>query len=65
MAIKLDVEEYCHDCVYFQAEVEPPTKLGTVDGRALYIDKDTTVRCSHANICHSLYRRLTKENNDD
>ena len=48
--INLNVDDYCHDCQFFDAE----TYKYYTDGLAYY----TSVSCVHSNICNNLYQRL-------
>lgn len=61
--IKLDVQDYCHECANFTADVEEP-------GECLYdfrfFDRaDTFVRCEHRELCENLVRYLRKQVNLD
>lgn len=58
--IKLDVQEYCHDCSHFEACVERSTYyFGDVEVQV----GDTIVRCEHETRCRHLVERIkeTKE----
>lgn len=59
MAIKLEVQSYCEDCLVFDADVEMPTKLYG-DDMPLW-QTDTVIRCSHRNTCNRLIRYFTEE----
>lgn len=47
--IRLELKDYCHDCVGFEAEVESPTKLYSMD--EVVVQTDTIVRCKHRHRC--------------
>ena len=59
MAIKLEVQPYCENCMIFDADVEKPSKLYGYD-IPLY-QTDTVIRCSRRNTCVGLMRYLEKE----
>ena len=59
MAIKLEVQSYCENCLVFDADVERPTKL--YDGGTTLYQTDTVIRCSHRNTCDRLIRYFTEE----
>ena len=59
MAIKLEIQPYCENCMIFDADVERPTKLY---GNDLPVYQTATVvRCSRRNTCAGLMRYLEKE----
>lgn len=65
--IILNVEEYCHSCQDFTADVTPPAKLYASDGND-YTLGDTTVQCKYRKRCAGIKRYLEskeKENKDD
>lgn len=59
MAIKLEVQPYCENCLAFVADVERPQKAYG-DGHAIYLT-DTVVRCAKRNTCAGIKRYLEKE----
>lgn len=59
MAIKLEVQPYCENCVIFDADVERPTKLYSYN--MTLCQTDTVVRCSRRNTCAGIKRYLEKE----
>ena len=59
MAIKLEVQPYCENCLVFDADVERPTKLYGGD-MPLY-QTDTVIRCSYRKCCAMLIRYLAEE----
>ena len=65
--IVLNVEEYCHSCQDFTADVIAPTKLYTADNNN-YILGDTIVKCKYRKRCAGIKRYLetqVKEDKDD
>lgn len=50
--IKLDVEDYCHDCKHFSGAVQEPYELGDKH----YIG-DYIVQCEYRDICADLLKR--------
>ena len=63
--IKLDVQEYCHDCLDFVADVERGQKcviddFASFTGSRVY-QTDTIVRCKYRNRCKAIKRYLEKE----
>ena len=62
--IKLDIQEYCHACLDFKADVEIGRKtLVGYDclGYEEAFISDTVVRCAHRNRCKAIKRYLEKE----
>ena len=59
MAIKLEVQSYCENCLVFDADVERPTKLYGGD-MPLY-QTDTVIRCSYRKCCAMLIKYLAEE----
>lgn len=57
--IRLEVKDYCHDCVDFEADVEGPTKLYSVDDIVAWTD--TIVRCKHRNRCANIVKYVVEE----
>lgn len=50
--IKLDVQEYCHGCANFTADVKEPEKYYA--GLDIIEMTDTLVRCEHRKLCENL-----------
>lgn len=48
--IRLELKDYCHDCVGFEPEVEAPVALYYGDNKEI-VCTDTIVRCKHAKRC--------------
>lgn len=58
--IILEVEDYCHECPEFEADVESPTFLYA--GNTRVCSGNTIVRCSNRRKCreiHSYFKRFT------
>ena len=55
--ITLQVEDYCHNCDEFEADVERFWHEG-FDGDD---NVDSIVRCEHAHRCKNFYERLKRE----
>ena len=56
--IKLDVQEYCHGCANFTADVKEPEKYYA--GFDIIEMTDTLIRCEHRKLCENLVRYLRK-----
>lgn len=69
--IRLEVQEYCHNCLDFDADVVNPEKTITIlhdyYGEPVeHIDiSDTIVRCKYRNRCEAIKRYLKKGENHD
>lgn len=64
MMIKLDVCEYCHDCLEFEPQVtRRPGLLITNDAPSDFIG-DTVVNCENRFKCEVLYNHLKKGKNN-
>lgn len=59
LTIKLDVQEYCHGCANFTADVKEPEKYYA--GFDIIEMTDTLVRCEHRKLCENLVRYLRKQ----
>lgn len=57
--IKLDVQEYCHGCAEFTADVEEPEKFYV--GFGIVETTDTLIRCEHRKLCENLIGYLRKQ----
>lgn len=60
MAIRLEVESYCDDCLDFEADVEKPT---TYYANFELFERygDTVIRCTHRAFCERLKDHLEKQ----
>lgn len=54
--IKLDVQEYCHGCTNFKADV---------CDYCIFEMTDTLIRCEHRELCENLIQYLRKQVNID
>lgn len=59
--IRIDVEEYCHQCQDFHPDVIPASKV-TI-GNDEVILTDTLVKCEFRKRCSSMMRFLTNQQN--
>lgn len=60
MAIRLEVQPYCEDCLDFEADVEKPNVYyANFDVVETY--GDTVIRCSHRNFCERIKNHLEKQ----
>lgn len=57
--IRLEVEEYCQDCLDFLPDVKKPTRYEDFYGEDTVIG-DTYVRCSNRKRCDAIKRFLEK-----
>lgn len=57
--IRLEVESYCHECPYFEAEVKNPQVL-YADFEIYEIVGDTIVTCRYKYRCELLKKNLMK-----
>lgn len=57
--IKLEVEDYCHTCGGFEADVTGPVSVWNADGE--YHVGDTIIRCAYRNRCKNIKRHLEKQ----
>ena len=65
--IVLNVEEYCHSCQDFTADVIAPTKLYASDSNE-YVLGDTIVQCKYRKRCAGIKRyseTQVKQDKDD
>lgn len=60
MAIKLEVEDYCQECMDFSADVAAPVKAH-IPGQDDLILTDTIVRCEYRNRCRAIKRYLERQ----
>lgn len=61
--IKLEVEDCCHSCKYFAADVEEPPVLTNIFGDE--IRGDTIIYCQYREWCEYLMRYLTEQLNSE
>lgn len=60
--IKLNVEEYCHDCDMFEADVN---KICGYSFERRIIYTDTVISCTRRSVCDNLIKFFKKEINHD
>ena len=56
--IKLDIQEYCGQCMDFSPDVARPIKMHTTDNEI--IQTDTVIRCEYRGRCEAIRRYLEK-----
>ena len=54
--IRINVEEYCHQCLDFEADVTKPVR--TVNDNDEHIQTDTIVQCKYRKRCEAIKRYL-------
>ena len=59
MAIVLEVQPYCANCLDFEADVSRPTRIEHIDGEFIY--GDTTVRCRYVKRCENIRKYLIRQ----
>ena len=62
MAIIVEVESYCQDCPYFEADIKYPSEMvsvinGVENGR-WFNTNDTIIKCEHRKHCANLARMI-------
>lgn len=57
--IRIDVEEYCHQCLDFSADVIKPQRVEQIDGKPVF--SDTIVQCVHRKRCAGIKRFLEQQ----
>lgn len=57
--IFLDVKQYCHNCVHFEAEVDKPFLAFPIK------EKDTFVRCKNRDMCERMRIMFSHPNEED
>lgn len=60
MAIKLEVEGYCQECMDFKADVTGPERA-IYGNKELVFVSDTIVRCEYRNRCRNIKRYLERQ----
>lgn len=58
--IRLNVEKYCHPCLFFEAEVIEPVVLHA--GNLVVNQSDTIVQCANRLRCEKLFEQFEKAN---
>ena len=58
--IRIDVEEYCHQCLDFRSDVIPAIKVRSPDSEE-YTLTDTLVKCEYRKRCAGIKRYLEQK----
>ena len=61
--IRLDIQEYCDNCLDFSPAVDRPQKAFGLDGTV--VQTDTIITCEHATRCEMIKRYLTRKMKGD
>lgn len=62
--IRLELKDYCHDCVNFEAEVEKPQAWYDTNNK-IVLYTDTIVRCAHAMCCAHIAKYIMEGYKED
>ena len=62
--IRLEVEEYCHDCLDFTPDVTAPARIFSANNEAISYT-DTVVQCKYRKRCSSIERYLRQRQAKD
>lgn len=57
--IKIEVADYCNECMDFDPDVERPQKIYSFDEEITI--SDTVIRCANRNRCRNIARYLKKK----
>ena len=57
--IRLEVDDYCHSCLDFEADVVKPERVNKALGISLYTD--TVVTCAYRKRCAAIKRYLEQQ----
>ena len=57
--IRVDVKEYCHACMGFEADVTGPVKFEANDDHVIMTD--TIIQCEHRRKCEAIRRYLESQ----
>lgn len=60
--IRVDVEEYCQQCLDFSPEVIKPIRVSASDGKVTFTD--TVIQCKYRKRCCGMMRYLKTQVND-
>lgn len=58
--IRVNVEQYCHQCLDFTPDVTAPTRGHTNDGKLEY-QTDTIIECKYRKRCAGIKRYLEQQ----
>ena len=61
--IKIDVEDYCHECLEFEPDVSKPVVYQAGDSQFIFAG-DTVVRCEHRDRCREIARFFESRNKE-
>lgn len=62
--IRVDVEEYCHQCMDFHPDVIPPVRCIGNDDKSV-TQTDTVIQCKYRKRCASIERYLKQRIRDE
>ena len=57
--IRIDVEEYCHQCLDFSPDVIKPQRIEKADGELVF--GDTIIQCEYRKRCAGITRFLERK----
>lgn len=58
--IRVEVEEYCQQCLDFHPDVTPPERKWSIDEMAM-IQTDTIIQCKYRKRCAGIKRYLEQQ----
>ena len=58
--IRLNVEEYCHQCLDFTPDVTDPERVFSGDGKTI-LQSDTIIQCGHRRRCEAIKKYLIRQ----
>lgn len=61
--IKIEVENYCHPCIEFEADVEVP--IAYYASGKIVEQTDTIVRCKHRRRCENIVNFIKEDRVND
>lgn len=61
--IRINVEEYCHQCLDFNPDVIPPTR--GIDEKGEPVQTDTIIQCKYRKRCANMIRYLEHQAKDE
>lgn len=61
--IRLNIEEYCHQCLDFTPDVIPPTRSADENGE--HIQTDTIIQCKYRKRCAGIKRFLEQQTKEE
>ena len=62
--IRLNVEEYCHQCLDFMPDVTEPERTFAVDTDEI-IQTDTVIQCKHRRRCEAIKKYLIRQTREE